>query len=93
MEPARIKTAEKADLLHYTYTLKTGATWKGKIEKAVIRVKLNGIASNRIVKATPTGYQRNGGKELVWTLKNFKPTHDIELSFKRSGALASKKKG
>jgi hypothetical protein len=82
VEPAQVKTAEKADVLHYVYTLKTGATWKGKIDEAVIRMKLDGVKSESIVQATPAGYQKaDSGATLAWTFKDFKPAEDVEVTF------------
>jgi hypothetical protein len=83
VEPARVTDAEKGALLHYSYTMKTGATWKGKIETGVVRVKLNGVSSDQLVRVTPNGCAKtDGGKVLTWTMKDFKPTDDIEITFR-----------
>jgi hypothetical protein len=83
VEPAPIKTAEKADLLHYVYTLRTGATWKGKIGRAVINVTLDGIAPSRLVRVVPVGaVASQDGKVLTWTYQNFKPADNIEVTFR-----------
>jgi hypothetical protein len=83
VEPAQVKTAEKADVLHYVYTLKTGATWKGKIAEAVIRVKLGDVKADSLIQATPSGGQKtDSGATMVWTFKDFKPAEDIEITFK-----------
>lgn len=90
VEPAQVKTAEKAGLLHYVYTLKTGATWKGRIAEAVIRVKLNEVKSDSIVQAIPTGCQKtDSGATMVWTFKDFKPAEDVEITFKAPPAKSS----
>jgi len=83
VEPARIQTAEKADLLHYAYTLRTGATWKGKIGRAVINVTLDGVVHNRLVRVVPVGaVASQEGKVLTWTYQNFKPADNIEITFR-----------
>lgn len=88
VEPAKIKDAEKGDLLFYSYTLKTGATWKGKINKAVITVTLDGVTPDRIVRSLPVGaVASNSGKTLTWTMTAFKPTDNIDLTFRPSTAL------
>jgi len=90
VEPAQVKTTEKSDLLHYVYTLKTGATWKGKIDEALIRVKLGQVAADHIVQATPSGCQKtDSGAILLWTLKDFKPSEDVEITFKPSAPKSS----
>ena len=81
--PARITDADKGPLLHYTYTLRTGATWKGKIDEAVIRVKLDGVEPTRIVRRAPVGAATSaGGKVLTWTMKDFKPVDNIEITYR-----------
>jgi len=88
VEPARLKTAEKGDLLYYAYTLRTGATWKGKIEKAVITVTLDGVEPGRLMRVVPAGaVSAAEGKTLVWTMRDFKPADNIEIAFRPSGPL------
>jgi len=90
VQPAQVKTAEKADVLHYVYTLKTGATWKGKIDEAVIRVKLGEVKPGSIVQTTPGGSQKaDAGATMVWTFKDFKPAEDIEITFKPAASKSS----
>jgi hypothetical protein len=85
VEPAKIKDADKGDLLFYSYTLKTGATWKGKINKAVITVTLDGLAPDRLVRSRPVGaVATNAGKILTWTMTSFKPTDNIDITFRPS---------
>lgn len=81
--PAQLTDAERGSLLFYSYTLRTGATWKGKIDQATIRVRLNGIAPDRLVRVSPVGSERaEGGRVITWTLRDFKPTDDIEIAFR-----------
>jgi len=88
VEPARVKTAETGDLLYYCYTLRTGATWKGKIEQAVITVKLDGVEPARLQRVVPAGaVSAAEGKTLTWTMRQFKPADNIEIAFKPSGPL------
>lgn len=88
--PAKVQDAAQGALLHYTYTMKTGATWKGKIDEAKIRVKLDGVAPDRLVRVGPAGCQRtDGGKALSWTMKDFKPTDNIEITFRPASAAAA----
>ena len=85
VEPARVRDAERGDLLHYTYTLRTGATWKGKINQAVVTVTLDGIAADRLVRVIPAGETRaKDGKSLAWTFRDFKPAADVEITFRPS---------
>jgi hypothetical protein len=87
VEPAALKDAEKGDLLHYSYTLKTGATWKGKINLATIKVTLDGVAPQNIVRQVPVGAVASAeGKVLTWTLRQFKPTEDVALTFRPATA-------
>jgi hypothetical protein len=87
VEPAKLADKQAGSLLHYSYTMLTGATWKGKIDQAVVRVKLDGVSPDRIVRATPAGYSKtDGGKLLTWTLKDFKPADDIEITYRAAGA-------
>lgn len=79
--PARVKTSEKADVLHYVYTLKTGAVWKGKIAEAIVRVKLQDIKPERILKTSPQASRADNGATLTWTFKDFKPTENVEVTF------------
>ena len=89
VEPARVTDSEHGPLCAYSYTLRTGATWKGKIAKATIRVKLDGVAPQRLVRVLPSGCQRtNGGSTLTWTMKDFKPTEDIQITYRPSGLAA-----
>jgi hypothetical protein len=85
VEPARVRDAERGDLLHYTYTLRTGATWKGKINQAVVTVTLDGVAADRLVRVVPAGETRaQDGKSLAWTFRDFKPAADVEITFRPS---------
>lgn len=90
VEPTQVKDADKGTLLFYSYTLKTGATWKGKIQQAVVRIKLDDVTPSRLVRVVPIGGRRtNGGKTLTWTFKDFKPTDNIEITY-RPSALAAR---
>ena len=81
--PARITDAERGSLLFYSYTLRTGATWKGTIGQATIRVKLDGVSPDRLVRVTPIGSQRaEAGRVITWTLRDFKPADDIEIAYR-----------
>jgi hypothetical protein len=92
VEPASLKDEEKGDVLFYSYILKTGATWKGKIDKAVLKVKLDGVSPKKIVQTLPAGAVKSkNGTELTWTLKSIKPDKDIEITFKPSGKKVAKK--
>ena len=83
VEPAQLTDAERGALLFYSYTLRTGATWKGKIGQATIRVRLEGVSPDRIVRTSPVGSQpAEGGRVLTWTMKDFKPTDDIEIAYR-----------
>ena len=90
VQPAKVADADKNALLHYTYTLRTGATWKGKISSADITVKLDDVAPGALVRVVPVGAKKsNGGKTFTWAMRNFKPTDDIEITYKPSGTVTT----
>jgi hypothetical protein len=91
VEPASLKDEEKGDVLFYSYILKTGATWKGKIDTAVLKVKLDGVSPKKIVQALPKGAVKSkNGTVLTWMLKDIKPDKDIEITFKPSKKVVRK---
>jgi hypothetical protein len=82
--PAEVET-EKGKLLTYVYTLKTGATWAGNIGEALIEATFDGLTRADIVTVTPTPAPLAASSaipRLVWVFKDFKPTQDIEITFK-----------
>jgi len=79
--PAEVET-ESGKLLTYVYTLKTGATWSGNIDKAVIEALIDGVEVVSKTPANPTQKLEGMKPFLVWTFKDFKPTQDIEITFK-----------
>ena len=81
--PGEVKTADGETLLAYIYTLRTGATWKGNIEKSVIEVTLEDISPADLATVTPEKHETKGAT-LTWTFKDFKPTQDIELTFREA---------
>ena len=81
VKPAQIKDKEKSEHQFYSYTLVTGATWKGTIKKAVINLKLDGVLESNLVKLSPAKYKKKDGI-ITWTMKEFKPTENIEVLFK-----------
>jgi hypothetical protein len=83
VKPAKIVDAKKRSLLHYTYTLRTGATWKGKIEEAVIAVKLDGVDPSCVVRKVPVGsVSGKDGNSFTWTMRDFKPVNDVEITYR-----------
>ncbi len=80
--PAAVET-ESGRLLTYVYTLKTGATWSGNIGSAVIEATLDGMTMKDLVSVTPKPAENiKAAGPLVWQFKDFKPTQDIEVTFK-----------
>jgi hypothetical protein len=79
--PAEVKAAEGGTLLAYIYTLRTGATWKGNIEKALVEMTLDGLSPADLVTVTPKKREQDGTR-LTWTFEDFKPTQDIEVTFR-----------
>ena len=81
--PAEVET-EKGKLLTYVYTLKTGATWSGNIGSATIQATLDGLTMKDIVSVTPVPPSETDAATapLVWRFKDFKPTQNIEITFK-----------
>jgi len=93
VKPAEVETEENGKLLTYVYTMQTGATWLGNIDKASIRAKLDGLSEADIVTTTPRMDVRKAsaaGAPLVWTFEDFKPTQDIEITFRPPTAQAKK---
>ena len=90
--PAEVKTVDNGRLRAYVYTLKTGATWLGKIDKAVIEMDLKGLSLGDLVTVTPKQASKVDGSRapLVWVFKNFKPTQDIEITFRAPETHAKK---
>ncbi|MFB3892290.1 MAG: DUF4424 family protein [Phycisphaerae bacterium] len=87
VEPAKLADEKQGDLLHYCYTLRTGATWKGKINEAVVTVTLDGVAPDRIVRLAPAGAAKTQeGKVMTWTMRDFKPSDNIEVTFRPAEA-------
>jgi len=81
--PAELKTVDKGKLLAYVYALTTGATWKGNIDEAQIEVTLDGLSMQDIVTVTPkAGKTTVNRAPLLWVFKDFKPTQNIELTFR-----------
>ena len=63
--PAEVKTADRGPLLAYIYTLRTGATWKGSIEKAVIEMTLNDLSPADLVGVTPKKREQDGNRHTT----------------------------
>ena len=82
--PAEVKSVDKGSLLAFIYTLKTGATWRGKIDSAVIEASLKGLSMQDIVTVTPKTVSKTDAATapLMWVFKDFKPTQDIEITFR-----------
>lgn len=92
VEPAQVKTAEVSNVSHYVYTLLTGATWKGKIDEAIVRVKLKDIKPANVVQATPGKFEKSDNDSTyTWTFKDFKPSENVEVTFKSNAETAEKK--
>lgn len=87
--PAELNTADNGKVLAYVYTLKTGANWKGKIKKAEIHVNLAGGVKTVTVTPNPHSVRTAGGN-LFWRYKDFKPTHDIEITFRADETRATR---
>ena len=89
VKPASIQDRDKGSLLFYAYTLKTGATWKGKINEAVVRLALDGVKGEQVVRRSPAGYELAKDGKTTWTMKDFKPTDDIEITYKPAAPAAA----
>ncbi|MBI2874472.1 MAG: hypothetical protein HYY09_05255, partial [Firmicutes bacterium] len=63
------------------YILVTGASWKGSIGEAEVRLKLaGGIRPYHLLSAGPTSY-RFEGEDLVWLWKDLEPERNIRITF------------
>ncbi|HUV39103.1 MAG TPA: hypothetical protein VMY39_05785 [Planctomycetota bacterium] len=81
---------------YWAYILQTGAHWKGKIGKAVIRVHFpeemppggKGPFSFDAVNITPEEY-RIDNRTAIWEFTDFEPSEDICITWDWYGALAA----
>jgi len=64
----------------FTYVLRTGASWKGRIGKATINMDTSAGAGFYDIKASPKGCKVKGDK-YTWVMTNFEPKQDISLVF------------
>ncbi|HEX5324927.1 MAG TPA: hypothetical protein VFW40_14160, partial [Capsulimonadaceae bacterium] len=64
----------------FVYVLKSGASWKGPIGRAVISADLSSLAGYSPLLIEPAGYKIVGHK-VIWDLRNFKPKDDIEVTW------------
>lgn len=62
----------------FAYVLRTGASWKGTIGRAVVTVDLGPLVGYSPVEIYPAGYVRRGST-VTWDLRNIKPSHDIQI--------------
>ena len=66
---------------YFLYVLKTGALWKGPIGTLDITLTFPYEAvSPNVLSVTPSGYTVQGNK-ILYQLKNFEPTTNIEVEF------------
>lgn len=63
----------------FSYIVRTGATWKGSIGKALIEVDLGPIVTQPY-SAQPQGYETNGNR-IVWQWEEFEPEDDIRVAW------------
>jgi hypothetical protein len=90
VKPAAVKDAEKGTVSFYSYILRTGATWQGKINEAIVRVTLDGVPPASIVSTSPAGAQTSQTHDvLTWAFHDFKPTENIEIVYRPSAAAAT----
>jgi hypothetical protein len=68
----------------FTYVLKTGATWKGSIGEAEIKVDYSHLPFLYHVKPELAGSVRRG-KSLIWILKNIEPKEDVSIILEKRG--------
>lgn len=69
------------DPFYLNYELSTGANWKGKIDKATIKViyKSTDELEKRVCEIKPKGWVKKQN-EIIWNLKNIKPTQADNIS-------------
>lgn len=83
---AEVPAVDGKGLRAFIYVLRTGATWKGNIEKATVEVTLDGgLTRGDIVtmNPAPAPLAANAAPpRIVWQFRDFKPTQDIEITFK-----------
>lgn len=65
---------------HFSYVLKTGASWRGPIGHARIICDISGLKDLHFTSASPDGYRRSGD-QLIWDLRNFEPEEDVSVSW------------
>ena len=70
-------------------TAKSANMPKDNIEKAVIEVTLDDLSKADLVTSTPAKYEDKDGV-LTWTFEDFKPTQDVEMTFRGPETHAKK---
>lgn len=65
----------------FSYILRTGKTWRGKIGRAVIVVDVSPIVRDYVIQSiSPKEYSMRGNK-ITWVLRDFEPKEDIFIDF------------
>ncbi len=63
----------------FSYVLRTGKSWKGKIGKAVVTVDASGVDSfYKIMPSHDKGYVQKGST-IVWSARDFEPSDNIHV--------------
>lgn len=65
----------------FTYLLKTGRNWGGKIGEAKIQIRLKGVDADKLIAVAPDGYQLEDGV-IHWELISVEPEENIMVSFR-----------
>ena len=81
VSPGELKTPDEDELRGYIYVLRTAATWKGNVEKAVVEIELARLSTADLVSVTPEADIRRS-ERLAWVFKDFKPNEDVAVTFR-----------
>lgn len=65
----------------FDYILTTGATWKGKIERAQVRVEFKGRRKVWLDKENTTQNYHRHRRTLTWVFTRFEPRDDLSVDF------------
>lgn len=73
-------TTSSTGMAHTGYILTTGASWKGRIEKAEITFIMEDIKPYQVESISPTNYTYEGNM-ITWQFEDFEPDFNINVAF------------
>jgi len=86
-KPTPVKVKDQGDALFYSYIMRTGATWKGKIGEADIAIEIAPFA-REILAVSPKPTEMVEARtdpphtSVRWRMKDFEPDSNIEITIR-----------